>query len=450
VRNVMFDAVSKHIFYPLWDIKNGSVTLKALKELERTQWLSERELKVIQWTKVREILAHAYLTVPYYREVFDKNKIRIEDIHTEQDFRSIPLLTKTDVREQEERLISEEYQKAELIRAKTGGSTGEALFLWFDRDCGLLRSAAALRSDRWTGWDLGVWKGLLWGNPLQLDSVKKKIKNYVIDRVCYLDTVAMNVESMKIFSERLKRSNIGYLFGHAHSIYVFARFCEENTISLKLKGIISTSMTLMNSERDVIEEVFQCNVQDRYGCEEVSLIASECEEHCGLHVNMDHLFVEVLKKDHSPAQPGEEGSIIVTDLINRGMPFLRYEVGDYGILSERVCRCGRGFPLIEKVVGRIADFLLKRDGTMVAGISLIERTLTRISGINQMQIIQNEFDTLILNVVKGVEYSKKSEETLIQEFKTVFGDIQIRIRYVDAISQGKSGKYRFSICNINR
>src|SRR6185436_11340307 len=154
-------------------------------------------------------------------------------------------------------------------------------------------------------------------------------------------------------------------------------------------AIIASSMMLLPHERAVIERVFDVKVTDLYGCEEVGLIASECERHEGLHINAEQVLVEILREDGTPAGPGETGAVVVTDLLNRAMPFIRYRMEDMAEAAAQKCSCGRGLPTLRRVVGRIADFLKRRDGSRVAGISLIENTLTKIPGIDQMQIVQD-------------------------------------------------------------
>src|SRR6185369_2132777 len=94
------------------------------------------------------------------------------------------------------------------------------------------------------------------------------------------------------------------------------------------------------------------------------------------------------------------GELVVTDLINRAQPLLRYRIEDVASWSTRPCPCGRGLPLMRSVVGRTADFLLRRDRSRVAGVSLVERTLTAFAGIGQMQIVQDSIDQLTLNIVR--------------------------------------------------
>jgi phenylacetate-CoA ligase len=159
--------------------------------------------------------------------------------------------------------------------------------------------------------------------------------------------------------------------------------------------------------------------------------------------------VEVLRGDGRPAAPGEEGDIVVTDLLNRGMPLIRYRVGDVGVLSGKPCSCGRSLPILETVTGRSADFLVTPRGVLVAGVSLVERTLTAIPGLEQLQIIQEKIDEVVLNVVGDEAYSPETERALLREMRVALGDgVQLRIARISRIEQERNGKYRFAISKV--
>jgi phenylacetate-CoA ligase len=164
---------------------------------------------------------------------------------------------------------------------------------------------------------------------------------------------------------------------------------------------------------------------------------------------VDHNIVEFLRDDGSPCAPGEDGRIVVTELINYGMPMIRYEVGDRGVPSDRICPCGRGLPLMESVTGRVADFLVATDGHRVAGISIIENTLTKLPGIKQMQVIQEEARRLEVNLVPGAEYGPATEAELVTSLQEYLGpEVAVGVNRVDRIPQEKTGKYRFTICRL--
>jgi phenylacetate-CoA ligase len=441
--------LSKHVFFPLWEVKDGAHRRRYLRELSASQWWKPEVLRQRQWERVREIVHYAYGHCTYYKSHYAN--LEFDGVlGTWGDFRRLPLLTKQDIRDNEEKLLSKAFRREDLVQAKTGGSTGTALNLYFDERCQEMRNAAEMRSHYWAGRDIGTKFAAVWGNPPAADTLKKKIRNLLIDRIIYLDTMSIDEKSIRSFFERWRREKPRVVFGHAHSIYILATYLRDMGIKdLQPHGIITTSMVLLESERRVIEDVFNCQVTNLYGCEEVGLIACECEQHDGFHLNIDHLIVEFLRDNGTEAAPGEEANIVVTDLINRGMPLIRYQIEDRGILSDRECPCGRGLPLMERVVGRQADFLKRRDGSLVAGVSLVERTLTAIQGIQQMQLVQDDLDLLQVKVVKDKNYTLESEINLKKELGDVFGDgITIKVDYVLELDKTIRGKYRLAICNV--
>lgn len=445
----MLTWLSRYVFFPLWEIKNGSYRWHYLRELSTSQWLDPDRLRRRQWKRVQKIAEYAFQHCAYYQAQFAAAGFD-GVLRNWDDFQRLPLLSKSDIRKHGDGLLSREFQREELATAKTGGSTGVALNLYFDKRCQEMRNAAAMRSDRWAGWDIGMKVAAVWGNPPTPDTLKKKLRNLLLDRAIYLDTMDINEDSVQCFITDWRHEQSRILFGHAHSIYILATYLRRRGIEdLRPRGIITTSMMLLESERQVIEEAFACRVTNRYGCEEVGLIACECEQHHGLHLNVDHLVVEFLRDDGTAAVPGEEADIVVTDLINRGMPLIRYQVEDRGIPSDRQCACGRGLPLMEQITGRQADFLKRPDGSLVAGVSLVERTLTAIPGIEQMQLVQDDLRQVRAKVVKDSYFDTVSERRLRHELQTVFGrEVVVDIEYPAALDQTRSGKYRFAICNV--
>jgi phenylacetate-CoA ligase len=445
----LMSALSRHLFYPLWDFKDGSRRLKVLRELERSQWLEPEVLRARQERRLRAIVQYAGEHCPYYQRLFREHGLSAERFDL-RAFAALPLLTKTEIRSSVAQILSREFTPQQLGQHKTGGSTGVALTTYFDRNWLETRTADAMRSDQWAGCYHGMKVAALWGNPPVAETFKERLRRRLIDRFVYLDTVDLNEASIAAFILAWRREHPEILFGHSHSLYMLARVLLEQRIAdLRPRGIVSTSMMLLQHERRAIEEAFACKVTDRYGCEEVGLIACECEQHWGLHLDIEHLYIEFLRPDGTAASFGEEGFIVVTDLLNRGMPFIRYRIEDIGVPSERVCACGRGLPLMERVSGRVADFLKRRDGSLVAGVSLVERTLTAIPGIEQLQIVQPAIDRLVINVARAADFTAATETALLREFRAVFGaQIAVEFVYVERIAQESSGKYRFSICRV--
>lgn len=420
--------------------------------LEKTQYLSTAQLLSIQRRRLRQQMAFVYRHNTFYRRRFDGAGLRPEDVRTPGDLRKLPVLTKTQVRDNAADMVSRPFAGRHLLKFKTGGSTGKALEFFISEPCSEIRNALARRNDRWSGWEVGEPVAAIWGNPVYPKGLKQKILGWILTPFTYLDTMAVTDASVRAFARQWRAANPTLIFGHAHSIYLLAQYLDRLGIQhMRPKGIISSSMMLLPHERRFIEHVFRTKVTDRYGCEEVSLIASECERHEGMHINIEHIVVEFLKDDGTCAAPGEPGHIVVTDLMNRAMPFIRYRVEDMGVGTERTCSCGRGLPLMENVAGRVADFLIREDGSEVAGISLIENSLTKIPGLGQMQIIQESLRRVVLNIVPSKAFGSDSEKQLFDYFKTIFGEkADLHLNIVDGISPEPSGKYRFSICRIQK
>jgi phenylacetate-CoA ligase len=445
----LMSSLSRHVFHPLWDLKDGRRHLRILRELRRTQWLPLETLRARQSERLAQILRYAALHSPYYERLFrecgfDPGNFRLAD------FQRLPLLTKAIIRSSTQQMLSDEFPRSSLLEHRTGGSTGVALTVYFDPDWINPRTADTMRSNEWAGYFHGMKVASLWGNPPIPRTARQHIRALLIDRFIYLDTIDFNDRTVSEFIDRWRRGHPQILFGHAHSLYMLARYVLDHGIEdLRPRGIVSTSMMLLASERAVIEQAFACKVFDRYGSEEVALIAAECERHEGMHLNIEYLYIEFLREDGTAAVPGEEGTIVLTDLFNRGMPLIRYQIGDVGVPTDRRCSCGRGLPLMERVIGRVADYLKRRDGSMVAGVSLVERTLTAIPGLEQLQVVQPSIGEIVLNVVRAPDFTPATEQALLAEFRSVFGPgIEIRASYVERIAQERSGKYRFSICRI--
>jgi phenylacetate-CoA ligase len=445
----VMSSLSRHVFHPLWDLKDRSRRLKVLRELERSQWLPQETLLARQRERLQHILRYAAANSSYYERIFRQSAF--DPGHFEEAaFARVPLLTKSIIRSSTDEILSRQFTRAELGEHKTGGSTGVALTTYFDPEWVEIRNADALRSNQWAGAFHGMKVAALWGNPPLARSAKERLRRLLIDRFVFLDTIDLNQRSLAEFVSAWRRERPEVLFGHSHSLYMLARYLrDENITDLRPRGIVSTSMMLVAHERAVIEQVFGCRVTDRYGCEEVGLIACECERHEGMHLDIEHLYIEFLREDGTPAAEGEEGAIVLTDLYNRGMPFIRYRIEDIGVWTRRRCSCGRGLPLMERVTGRVADYLKRRDGSMVAGVSLVERTLTAIPGIEQLQVVQPSREEIVLNVVRAADFSAASEAALLAEFRSVFGEgITFRTQFLDRMPQERSGKYRFSICQV--
>ncbi len=447
-----YKTILKHIIMPLWAKWERSPYLKHLKYLDESQYFPPERIKKIQWQKIKKLLDHAYNNSAYYQQKFEKNKIHPDNIYSFKDFQKIPLLTKDDVRKNMDSIIAPNYDK--YIPFLTSGSTGIPIRGYRDKECSEFKRACGRRSELWSGYDLGERIYCLYGEPEKeltgFTKFKATFRRKYLYRMEILNLLKLSEKSMLEFAKKMKKYPPSLLWGHAHGLYQLAVFLEKKGImDVQPKGMYSAGMVLHAWERKKIEEVFNCILQDRYGCEELGLIATECKKQEGLHINTDSHFVEFLDKNGNHVAPGERGIIVVTDLTNYVMPFIRYKLEDVGVYSTDLCSCGRTQPLIKKLEGRIADFLVTPERELVSGISLTDHFAGHIPGVAQIQIIQDEIDQLKLKIVKNDEYGEKTMQQISKLIKDFFGSrMQYSIELVNSISKEPSGKFRFTICNI--
>lgn len=439
----MLDAINRHVFQPLAARKARSRHLEFLKLLEQTQFDPPEVVRLRQLYALRNILHHAWKTVPFYRRTWAAAGVHPSDVKSLADLEAFPILTKADIRKHELELVSTSYDTSKLRVKRTSGSTGVPLTIRINEPAVQWKYACTLRSDQWSGWRLGQRVAKVWGNPeYRHFGWKGRVRNWLLDRAVYLDTLNLNDDRIREFVSTIRRHRPGLIFGHAHSLYLLAvKLKQTGVMDIRPNGIISTAMLLHDWQRSVIEKVFNCKVTNRYGCEEVSLIASECEEHSGLHLNSDSIYAEP-----------NDGKLLVTDLTNQAMPLIRYQIGDVVVPADnRRCACGRGLPMIERVEGREADYVVTPSGQFISGISLTENFALLIEGAAQVQIVQESLTELRIRLVADDSFSDRSRRQIEDLVRSTFGPtMRYEVELVDAIPQEATGKYRFCISKVAR
>jgi phenylacetate-CoA ligase len=446
----LLDFACRRLIHPLWARREDRRAAALRDELARRQFDAPAVVRARQIVALRRMLRHAAATVPYYRDLFCRAGFRPETVSAISDLQSLPLLTKADIRARGSELLSESFRGRPLTRKTTSGSTGVPLEVRLDAGGLSWKRACTVRSDEWSGWQRGGRVAKVWGNPdYRRHGVKGWLRNRLYERAVHLDTLDMTPDSIRQFVAALNHTGPELLFGHAHSVYLLAEFIDRHGLKAhRPAGIITTAMVLHDWQRRRIEATFGCAVTNRYGCEEVSLIACECERHHGLHVNVDSVLVEVIR-DGRPAPPGTPGSIVVTDLSNFAMPLVRYLIGDVGVLSETICPCGRGSVRLESIEGREADYVVTADGRLISGISLTENFAVLVPGVAQIQIVQEQLRQFTFRIVRGTEWSPASERALAVLVSERFGkNVRYAIEFVDIVPQEPSGKYRFCISHV--
>lgn len=438
---MLLDTLNRRVILPAIAAKRRSRHLRFLEHLERTQFDSPEIIRERQFRMLSAALKHAWETVPFYRRTWAAAGVHPNDVKSFADLRYFPVVTKADIRAHGREMVSSAYAGRQLRVKTTSGSTGVPLAISIDELAVQWKYACTLRADQWSGYRLGQRVAKVWGNPeYRQFGLRGRITNAVVDRAVYLDTLNLTPARIAEFTAAVRRHRPGLIFGHAHSLYLLAcQLKKAGVTDVQPNGVISTAMPLHDWQRAVIEEVFGVPATNRYGCEEVSLIACECEKHQGLHVAAESVFTEVEPTGH----------LLLSDLVNFAMPLIRYRVGDVITATDRQCECGRGLPLLETIQGREADYVVTPAGGLISGISLTENFAMHIPGAAQVQIVQETRTHLRVRLVVDDAFTDASRRKIAELVGEMFGPtMRYDVELVDLIPQEASGKYRFCISKV--
>ena len=386
----LYGRLVRDVLHPLSLWRAGELAeLRYLREFEASQYLSPGEIRALQLERLRRLLDHAYWNCPFYRERFDRAGLYPGDVETLEDLRLVPILEKRDLQERRNWLVARGWPAYDLILNRTGGSTGAPLTFYLSRDRKCSRAAATVRHNRWAGWDAGDKVALLWGAPRDgADGWRARLRRRLLERSLFLDAGHITEAKLRAFHHALQRFRPRVLLAYAQAAVLLARYLRSHGLTpYRPHALVTSAEVLEPEQRALLEDAFGCPVFNRYGCRETSVVASECPAHDGLHVMAEGVYVEVVR-GNEPAEDGEPGAILLTDLLNYAMPLIRYRVGDVGAWQPGACRCGRGLPRLRSVAGRVTDFLVGTDGRLVSGPFLSLYLVGQRPGLGQVQIRQ--------------------------------------------------------------
>lgn len=440
----IYQRLVRDVAHPLILWRRGdSAELRYRSEFDRTQFLPAEELRALQLVRLGRLLDHAYRHCPFYRERFLAAGLVPSDIRTLEDLRALPILEKSEIQQHRDALVACAWPADDLIPNHTGGSTGRPLSFFLSRDRKCSRAAATVRHNRWAGWDIGDKVACLWGAVQDAPeaSLRSRIRGRLLDRQLFLDAGHITEEKLQAFHQALLRFRPRVLLAYARAAVLFARYLRTRGLAAYQPcAIVSSAEVLDDADRAIVEDVFGCRVFNRYGCREVSVIASECPVHQGLHTAAEGLFVEI-----ESAAPGQPGSILITDLLNLAMPLIRYRIGDVGSWQDGSCPCGRGLPRLKSVAGRITDFLVGGDGRLVSGIFLATYVVGKRPSLGQVQIQQETAGQVLFLIQRGPDFRHGEEiDYLCAAIRRYLGaDTVVDWEFVDALPVERSGKILF-------
>jgi phenylacetate-CoA ligase len=338
------------------------------RTLDQTQWLSPADTLALQDEKLRKLIRHCYRNVPFYRSRMQALGLRPQDIRGQADLRRLPIVDRRDVeRHLHFDIMSEVHDKDHMLRLSTSGASGQPFVFYADRAALEARWAAALRAAEWTGYRFGDRSARLvdGSRPVPAIELARLKADAALANRALVDIGALDRRAVDRVVAAVRGGNVVMLAGDAEVIELVAR--EAPPAASRLRGAMTQGQTLGAEGRAIIEQKLATRVFDQYSSAEFGTIAHECEKHDGHHVVAEACIVEILRRDGSPAHPGEIGDVVVTGLDCASMPFVRFRIGDRAAAVDpgAGCGCGRGSPRIGAVGGRPQAMLRGDDGRRV-------------------------------------------------------------------------------------
>ncbi len=413
-----------------------------LVRLLHNEYRSLDELLHLQTVKLKNLVKHAYSTVPFYKKLFDECGIRPEEIRSIDDIVKIPVIDKKLLAQNSyENLISKKYNIKNLIPVKTAGSNGSPYLFYIDRSFDQFRKAQFIRPYITNG-------KKLFDHSVSFSVTKSAPSKWYHQLGLMSESRIFTGEDINRQIEILEDIKPDIIQGYGSILSLISNKIIADNISIKKPRLIFTdSELLMTDMRENIEKAFGTQVIDIYGTFETDNIAYECLNHEGYHIAVDSIIMEYLK-DNRPAENDEEGEAVVTVLNNFAMPFIRYNLHDIGSFINKSCSCGRTFPLMNQVKGRASDYLLTEDGRKFSVFNL-GRFASLAPNVCEYQIIQKDFNSFNLLIVPNKSYNNEGEIIIEPAIRKLFPEAEININLVSFIKREHSGKFKAFKSQVN-
>ena len=425
--------------------------LRYYRQFIKTQYEPYELQKGRQEERLRKLINFAYNNVPYYTKLFKGNNINPKDIKTVENLEKMPILTKQIIKQNWQDFIPKNINKIKYLNGSTGGSTGAPLKYRMSKKDYEIGCALLYRGWGNAGYKLGDKIAMMGGSSL-VPNIKSNLKTKIQDfflNFRHYSSFGMSEKNLLDYFNDINRWRPKFIRGYASSIYLFAKFIDENNLKLKCKieAIFTTAEKLFKKQRQFIEKALGTSVFDNYGLNDGGISSYECKNHYGMHIDTERAILETINSNDKQIIE-QQGKILATSLYNYAMPFIKYDTGDMGIISDSECACGRKTLLLKEIIGRVTDTL--KLNNIIIGSPVLTVLMGKFD-IEQYQIVQNNKTSIIIKIVQGKTYDKEINEGYIKaSFYSHVGKINIKFDYVSSISTTEAKKYKFIINNLKK
>ncbi|BBM66526.1 capsular polysaccharide biosynthesis protein CapK [Vibrio alfacsensis] len=415
-------------------LRENNVQLKTLNEIQKNEFDISRLISFSN-NRLNHTLTQANNNVPFYKH------LNLDSIN---NLNSFPLINKFDIRDRMEDFLANNH-KGIAISGATSGTTGAPLVIKQNMESVIREQAFVARHLKWAGFVQGDKRAWIRGDMIvPLSQKKGPFWRYSwFENMIMLSSFHMSPNNLQSYIDAMVEFGVQVIQAYPSSILTLAKHLETNDLYYPsdLKSIVTSSESLSLEDKQLIERRFGCTVYDWYGLFERVAAIGSCE-HGRYHILTDYSHVEL-----EDVGDGRH-EIIGTNFNNELQPLIRYRTGDHVYLSDETsCPCGRVFPIIDRIDGRIGDYLIGEDGQKVHILNHIPKGVKGLIATQFKQDHPNQIE--VQAVVNAQVFDKQQERILIDNTKARLGrSMDVFITIVDQIQKTKNGKTRQAICTL--
>ncbi len=427
----------------------AATVLAMVRQLEGSQWLDGSALLTRQLRQLQALTRHAHESVPWYRRTWQDSYDPRGELRYE-DFARLPLLTRRDLQEGFDALRCASVPAAHgaVEERRTSGSTAAPVRFLATRVAGLFWNAFTLRDHLWHRRDMHQKLAVI-----RRESERGRAANWgpaTLGVVATGPTVAHSIrEDAGALLDWLREEAPGYLFTYPSLVTELARLSIDRDIALPgLLEVRTLAESVSPDTRALCRAAWGVPLTDLYSASETGYIALQCPDHDNYHVMAEGVLVEVLDEHGKPCSPGEVGRVVVTPLHAFAMPLIRYDIGDYAEVGEP-CPCGRGLPVLRRILGRVRNTLVTADGRRFWPI-FGTQALMDAAPLQQYQFVQTTPTHVEARIVAKTPLSAEQEALLRDRVVSMLpAGMVVTIVYRDRIDRSASGKFEEFVSEVS-
>jgi len=412
-----------------------------MKTIEKYESKSPKDIETYQYLNLKKIISEAYENVPFYKEKYSSLGLTPESLRKFSDLSKFPLVTKKEIRKEYLKMINEKFNLKKLMFTQSSGSTGEPKIFYFDKEAYGWRLAS-----QFFGWQRGGYEfGDKW---LRISMAERSTLFYKIfnffSRCIYVSLTDFNEEKYESIRLTIEKKKPTVIYSYCSALYVLAQYLDEKGYSYDfVKTVVVQGDICFPKYREKIEKVFNTKVFDTYGGDGV-IVSGQCK-HGNYHIQDTGVVIEIVDDKDNIVPDGTIGRILLTDLHNKAMPLIRYEIADLGMKIKDECNCGSNFSIMGNPIGRDTD-IIKLSNGMSLLVEYFVVVFEYYLDVLQFQIREVGQDELEIYLKVTENFSEEIQNKIIKELINYCkGGVKIIIKIVDEIPLEKSNKRRLVI-----